>query len=153
MLKFVEPGPYLRERTTLRLGGQTQAEVVVGAEEDLAELPGLLTQLGAAPLILGRGSNILALDEDLPLALVSVDFGATPAVIEDRGSEKMVRVADNGQSAHTQFKVLNRFSGSLSKTSDYGANSALTACKNASRSGLMLPVAAAALTAQPGSCW
>ena len=27
--------------------------------------------------------------------------------------EKMVRVADNGQSAHTQFKVLNRFSGSL----------------------------------------
>ena len=92
MLKFVEPGPYLRERTTLRLGGQTQAEVVVGAEEDLAELPGLLTQLGAAPLILGRGSNILALDEDLPLALVSVDFGATPAVIEDRGSEKMVRV-------------------------------------------------------------
>lgn len=27
--------------------------------------------------------------------------------------EKMVRVADNGQSAHTQFKVLSRFSGSL----------------------------------------
>ena len=95
MLKFIEPGPYLRERTTLRLGGQTRAEVVVGAEEDLAELPGLLTKLGAAPLILGRGSNILALDEDLPLALVSVDFGPSPAVIEDRGNEKMVRVGAN----------------------------------------------------------
>lgn len=82
----------MRERTTLRLGGQTQAEVVVGHEEHLAELPGLLKKLGAAPLILGRGSNILAADEDLPLALVSVDFGSAPAVIEDRGVEKLVRV-------------------------------------------------------------
>ena len=95
MLKLVEPGPFLRQRTTLRLGGRTRAEVVAGSEEDLAELPGLLKKLGSAPLILGRGSNILALDEDLPLALVSVDFGSGPAVIEDRGDEKLVSVGAN----------------------------------------------------------
>lgn len=95
MLKLAEPGPFLRQRTTLRLGGQTRAEVVVGAEEDLLELPGLLKKLDAAPLILGRGSNILAMDEDLPLALVSVDFGTAPAVIEDRGAEKLVSVGAN----------------------------------------------------------
>ena len=85
----------MRQRTTLRLGGRTRAEVVADNEEDLTELPGLLKKLDAAPLILGRGSNILALDEDLPLALVSVDFGSTPAVIEDRGGEKLVSVGAN----------------------------------------------------------
>lgn len=95
MLKFVEPGPFLRQRTTLRLGGRTLAEVTIGSEDDFAELPGLLKKLGAAPLILGRGSNILALDEDLPLALVSVGFGSAPAVLEDRGGEKLVSVGAN----------------------------------------------------------
>ena len=95
MLKFIEPGPYLRERTTLRLGGRALAEVVVSREEDLPELPGLLKKLGAAPCVLGRGSNILAQDQDLPLALVTVDLGFAPAVIEDRGGEKLARVGAN----------------------------------------------------------
>ncbi len=94
-MNVIEPGPYLRERTTLRLGGQALAEVVASREEDLSELPGLLKKLGSAPFILGRGSNILAQDQDLPLALVTVDLGSPPAVVEDRGGEKLARVGAN----------------------------------------------------------
>ncbi len=88
----IEPGPYLRERTTLRLGGRARAEAVIESEDDLRALPELLQSLDAAPLILGRGSNILALDQDLPLVVVTAEFGAPPAVIEDRGEEKEVSV-------------------------------------------------------------
>ncbi len=92
MLKVVEPGPYLRERTTLRLGGRVRAEICLTREEDLPELPALLKSLGAAPLVLGRGSNILAVDEDLALALVSANFDTPPAVTEERDGEKLVSV-------------------------------------------------------------
>ncbi len=91
MLKL-EPGPYLRERTTLRLGGKTLGEARLSREDELAELPGLLKSFGAAPLVLGRGSNILALDEDLPLVLVTPDFDAPPEIVEDSGGEVQVKV-------------------------------------------------------------
>ncbi len=92
-----KPGPFLRERTTLRLGGQARAEAVVEREGDLAELAQVLADMDARPLILGRGSNILALDEDLPCVLVSMDFSAGPLIVEDRGAELVVQVG----SGHT----------------------------------------------------
>ncbi len=91
MLKL-EPGPYLRERTTLRLGGKTLGEARPGCEDELAELPGLLKSLGAAPLVLGRGSNILAGDEDLPFLLITPDFNAPPEIVDDSGGEVQVKV-------------------------------------------------------------
>lgn len=82
----------MRERTTLRLGGRTRGEVRVSREEELVELPSLLKSLGARPLILGRGSNILAMDEELPLLVVTPEFKQPPAIVEDNGAEVLVRV-------------------------------------------------------------
>jgi UDP-N-acetylmuramate dehydrogenase len=82
----------LRERTTLRLGGRARAEVIIEQEDDLYALPDLLKSMAATPLVLGRGSNILAMDEDLPLVLVTADFNALPRIIEERDGEKVVTV-------------------------------------------------------------
>ncbi len=64
------PGPLLSERTTLRLGGKALAEVVLAEEADLHELDSALSKLGGRPFVLGKGSNILALDGDHDLVLI-----------------------------------------------------------------------------------
>lgn len=78
-------GPLLSQKTTLRLGGRAIAEVVLNNKEDLAELPEVLQKLGGQPLVLGRGSNILAKDGDLPLTLIKMDFNEPPVLLEQEG--------------------------------------------------------------------
>lgn len=81
----VLPGPRMSERTTLRLGGKAQAEVRIGSERDLDELPAVLQDTGARPLILGWGSNLLASDGDLPVVVVSVPEASEPEVVHESG--------------------------------------------------------------------
>ena len=85
------PGPLLGERTTLRLGGRAQAEIIAESGKDLDGLPKILEKLGARPLVLGRGSNILARDGDLPVALLRPPKGRPPRVVLERKGVVRVR--------------------------------------------------------------
>ena len=63
--------PSLASLTTLRLGGQALALVLIEHEGALSALPDLLKVLGGRAAVLGRGSNILAADGELPLVLLA----------------------------------------------------------------------------------
>lgn len=73
----VLPGPKLAERTTLRLGGRARAELRLESPEDCHALAVEMARFDAQPLMLGWGSNLLAVDGELPLVMVSL-AGAEP---------------------------------------------------------------------------
>ncbi|MFP4049291.1 MAG: UDP-N-acetylmuramate dehydrogenase [Desulfovermiculus sp.] len=62
--------PRLKDRTRLKIGGRAQAEVRIEKPGDWDFLPDFLQREGLSPLVLGRGSNLLVQDGDLPLCLV-----------------------------------------------------------------------------------
>lgn len=62
--------PSLRELTTLRLGGRAECGVRIRSGADWEALSSFLEGRGLTPVCLGRGSNILAREGDLPLVLV-----------------------------------------------------------------------------------
>jgi UDP-N-acetylmuramate dehydrogenase len=62
--------PSLKDLTTLRLGGQAQCGIRIRSEADWDELSAFLEREGLDPVCLGRGSNILAREGELPLALI-----------------------------------------------------------------------------------
>lgn len=64
------PEPTLAERTTMRLGGKAIAELTPENMQDMRLLPEKIRSLGGKPLVIGRGSNLLAADHDLPLVLI-----------------------------------------------------------------------------------
>ncbi len=89
----VRGGPKLSARTTLGLGGRTQAELVLTDPEDALGLAQALAGLGGAPLVLGGGSNILARDGELPLVVVSPRLAGEPETLRERSGDKVrVRV-------------------------------------------------------------
>ena len=85
--------PSLKARTTLRLGGTAIAEVRLENDAQFTALPGLLTQLGGQPLALGRGSNILAQDGDLPLVLLRLADCEKPRLLEADGDSALLSVS------------------------------------------------------------
>ncbi|MDE5879882.1 MAG: FAD-binding protein, partial [Desulfovibrio sp.] len=84
--------PSLAERTTLRLGGRAIAELVLETHEDALALPGHLARLGGEPLAIGRGSNLLAGDGELPLVLVRPALLTGPEIDGAAGEKVLVRV-------------------------------------------------------------
>lgn len=94
-------GPLLAERTTLGLGGKAMAEIVVREMPDLDDLASLLAEqtakLGARPLVLGEGSNILAADRDLDLVLLRLEGGGDPEIMERSGDG--IRISEGGREA------------------------------------------------------
>lgn len=88
----VLPGPLLSERTTLKLGGPALAEVHIGHDRDLDELPAVLEKAGGRPIVLGWGSNILASDETLPVVLLRVPEGGSPRITHESGERVTVQV-------------------------------------------------------------
>ncbi len=78
-------GPLLAQLTTLRLGGRALAEVAVGDDKDLDALPAMLERLGGRAVVLGRGSNILASDGDLPVVLVHPPAAGEPRLVDAKG--------------------------------------------------------------------
>lgn len=88
----VQPGPLLRERSTLRLGGRALAEVLVLGTSGLERLPETLAALGGQPYALGRGSNILARDGELPVVLVRMRQEPRPEPLATDATGTLVRV-------------------------------------------------------------
>lgn len=87
----VTSGPLLSERTTLRLGGRALAEISVSGEAGLDRLAAEMERIGGRPLVLGRGSNILARDGELDLLLVRPRFDHGPEAAGERDGKVIVR--------------------------------------------------------------
>jgi UDP-N-acetylmuramate dehydrogenase len=105
----VLPGPKFSERTTLRLGGRAQAEILLESPQDSEELAGELCRHASKPFVLGWGSNLLAVDADLDLAVLSLAPG-DPSLVEQAaccaGQEgKQVTVCVSG--GHMLPKLVN----------------------------------------------
>lgn len=65
-------GPKLSERTTLGFGGEAGVEATVRREDDLDALSDFLVNSLQRPFILGWGSNVLAGEDLLDIALIRV---------------------------------------------------------------------------------
>ncbi|MBQ7586044.1 MAG: FAD-binding protein, partial [Desulfovibrionaceae bacterium] len=110
-MEMVE-GPWLSKLTTLGLGGQALALLKPSTLEDLAAVPGLLARLGGDPLVLGRGSNLLCDEGELPLVLISPKFLAEPEILEEDEHRVKISVgAGVGLPKLLQFCAKNGFSG------------------------------------------
>ena len=66
--KLMEP---MKNHTSFRIGGPVRAMFFPEEPSALADLCGTLSEYGAAPLIIGNGTNLLA--DDVPLELVVVN--------------------------------------------------------------------------------
>lgn len=75
----INKAPSLAELTSIGLGGNALAEVLVEDAPALEQLPEVVRQLGGQPVALGRGSNILAREGELPLVLIRLGAGFTGA--------------------------------------------------------------------------
>lgn len=83
--------PSLRERTTLGLGGTAEVEVVVRDRHDLDALGDFLVTETLRPFVIGEGSNLLAPDGQLDMALIRVDTPPGPERVEKTGDTLIVR--------------------------------------------------------------
>ncbi|MDZ7758916.1 MAG: UDP-N-acetylmuramate dehydrogenase [Desulfovermiculus sp.] len=86
-------GPVLKERTSLGMGGRAQVAVRIQDPEDWDELVPFLEREGLRPLVLGRGSNLLVQDGDLPLCLVLPQTGREPQLIAEGPEHCVIRVS------------------------------------------------------------
>lgn len=87
--------PLLARLTNIRLGGTAVAGVRVESEAGFEKLPELLQSLGGRPMVLGRGSNIIARGGELPLTLIGlggVYQEADIQVLEDYDDRVLIRV-------------------------------------------------------------
>lgn len=85
------PNPSLAERTTLGLGGTAEVEVVIRDRQDLDELATFLTTETLRPFVIGEGSNLLASEGALDVALIRVDTSPGPERVEKIGDKLIVR--------------------------------------------------------------
>lgn len=83
--------PSLSERTSLGLGGTAEVEVVVRDRQDLDALGDFLTTETLRPFVIGEGSNLLAPDGQIDLALIRVDTPPGPERVEKIGDKLIVR--------------------------------------------------------------
>lgn len=88
----IRRGPRLADRTSMRLGGFALAEVLVRDVAGLDELPGVLDKLGGRAVVIGAGTNIIAADHDLPLALVRLHGRSQPERLREEDGAIFVRV-------------------------------------------------------------
>lgn len=80
------------KRTTLRMGGSAIAEVVITHADDCEQLPDILHSLGGEPLVIGRGSNLLAKDGELPVVIVNPAVTTDPVCIDETDDTVTVHV-------------------------------------------------------------
>lgn len=84
--------PNLRERTSIRLGGNAIAEITLRTKADFDKLPDLVEKLGGKPFTIGRGSNLLAKDEELPIVLLSLDSQQLPRIVREEEEHIIISV-------------------------------------------------------------
>jgi UDP-N-acetylmuramate dehydrogenase len=85
------PNPSLAERTSLELGGNAEVEVVVRDAHDLDELSEFLTVQTLRPFVIGEGTNILAPDGQLDIALIRTATPPGPERVEKIDDKLIVR--------------------------------------------------------------
>lgn len=84
--------PKLSERTSLRLGGSAVAEITVREAVDVLRLNESCLALGGSPWVMGRGSNVLAHDGELPVVLIRPAFCGGPSCRDETEKTVLVRV-------------------------------------------------------------
>jgi len=80
------------KRTTLRMGGTALAEVVFTHADDCEQLPDILNSIGGEPLVIGRGSNLLAKDGELPFVILNPAVTTEPVCVEETDETVTVHV-------------------------------------------------------------
>ena len=85
--------PVLAELTTIRLGGPAIALLIVEGEADLERLAFELKRLGGRPFMMGRGSNLIAADDALPITLVGLSPHVSPALLGEEDGIAHVHVS------------------------------------------------------------
>ncbi len=83
--------PSLAERTSLNLGGTAEVEVVLRDARDLDELGNFLATHALRPFVIGEGSNLLAPDEHLDMALIRAATPPGPERVEKVDNKMIVR--------------------------------------------------------------
>lgn len=83
--------PSLAKRTTLRLGGTAEVELVARDARDLDELGDFLMKETLRPFVIGEGSNLLAPDGRLDMALIRSATPPGPERTEKVGDKLIVR--------------------------------------------------------------
>ena len=84
--------PSFAKLTTLGLGGEAAALITLSSLADLENLSQTLDKYQLEPLILGRGSNILAADGYLPYILIRPNFCLEPSILEEDALQAVVQV-------------------------------------------------------------
>ncbi|MDL2266495.1 UDP-N-acetylmuramate dehydrogenase [Desulfovibrio sp. OttesenSCG-928-G15] len=98
-------GPKLADRTTIRLGGNAIAEVLVDSPDSFEHLPQALSRLGGSMRLLGEGSNIIAGDGDLPIVIVSKTHSFEPTVREEDATGRVLLKVDAGMRLPALLRV------------------------------------------------
>ena len=91
-LEIVEK-PSLKERTSLHLGGNAIIGVFLKNEAGLEHLPEILAGCPGTPFVIGRGSNILAKDGELPLALIGLEAQSPPVILREDETSALISVS------------------------------------------------------------
>lgn len=86
------PAPSLKLLTTIRLGGNAQQELILDDKNDIYAIPDILSQYGSQLLIIGNGSNLIALEGNLPLVLLKNSIYDPPRIIEEKNNLVFVKV-------------------------------------------------------------
>ncbi|MDR2821078.1 MAG: UDP-N-acetylmuramate dehydrogenase [Desulfovibrio sp.] len=104
--------PSLAGLTTLRIGGNAIAELLLEDTDDFEKLPERLRAIGGAPVVLGAGSNILAQDGELPIVLVRPCFLQQLEILREINGKVFVRAgAAVSMSRLLRFCMKNGLSG------------------------------------------
>jgi UDP-N-acetylmuramate dehydrogenase len=88
--------PLLARRTTIGLGGPARSELIVQTDSDFERLARVLEQPGANPYVLGRGSNVLAREGQLPYDLIRDGREGQPSIGPGSGPEQALVQAQAG---------------------------------------------------------
>lgn len=83
--------PELSKLTTLGFGGAAELMAVVRDPGDLDELSEFLMTTNLRPLVIGRGSNLLAREESTDLLLIKVESPITPDRVESDATTLTLR--------------------------------------------------------------
>lgn len=86
------PNPSFKNLTTIRLGGTAIAELVLQSGKDLEKLPERLAHYGGKAFFIGRGSNLLVSDGELPLTIVRLMLNKDIEICGEEDGKVLVRV-------------------------------------------------------------
>ena len=110
MLEILNPS--LKKLTTLHLGGNAIAHLIIENQKDVEEVFDRAEKLGGEIYPFGLGSNILADDGELPYVLVSLDLKKEIEILGEENGKIMVRAsADVSLPKLLRFCVKNELSG------------------------------------------